>query len=66
MPIRAIPAPADPDAPPINPPCSGSWRRLADGSLLPADEDTARAAGLFDEPAEPVPTSQPGTPAAEA
>jgi len=66
MPIRAIPAPADPGAPPLSPPCSGNWLRQADGSLLPADESTARAAGLFDEPAAAPSPSLPGAPGAEA
>lgn len=30
----------------LNPPCGGSWQRDADGGLLPADEQTAKAAGL--------------------
>lgn len=29
-----------------NPPTGGSWIRHADGSLTPADEATARGAGL--------------------
>ncbi len=51
MSIKSIPAPADPQAPWPEPPCTGNWRRLPDGSLQPADEATARAAGLFEEPA---------------
>lgn len=53
MPIRAIPAPLEPDAPLPQPPCSGNWRRLPDGSLTPDDEATARGAGLFDEEPNP-------------
>jgi hypothetical protein len=49
MPFRSIPAPADPNAPYLVPPCSGNWRRLPDGALIPDDEATARSAGLFDE-----------------
>ncbi len=55
MTFRTIPGPADADAPPVNPPCSGNWQRLEDGSLRPADEATARSAGLFDEPAPQAP-----------
>jgi hypothetical protein len=38
------------------PPCGGSWQREADGGLTPADEATARAAGLIDDTpaADPV------------
>lgn len=30
------------------PPCGGSWVRNPDGSLTPADDSTAAAAGLLD------------------
>jgi hypothetical protein len=30
----------------MNPPCGGTWLRDAEGGLTPADEATARAAGL--------------------
>ena len=41
----------------LNPPCGGSWQRDADGGMTPADEQTAKAAGLQwgDAPAEPIP-----------
>ncbi len=41
---------ADPEP---NPPATGNWIRAADGSLLPADDATASAAGLL--PAAPLP-----------
>lgn len=53
MTIKSIPAPADPEAPTPVPPCSGNWLRAEDGTLTPADEATARAAGLWEEPAAP-------------
>ncbi len=47
VPIR-IPPQLGPTGAPLelDPPCGGSWRRDADGGLSPADESTARAAGL--------------------
>lgn len=36
------------------PPCAGRWLRQVDGSLLPADADTAAAAGLAWAPASPA------------
>jgi hypothetical protein len=48
MPQRIAPV-IDPDtglATEINPPAGGSWLRDADGGLTPADEATARGAGL--------------------
>lgn len=60
MTIKSIPAPADTDAPWPEPPTTGNWLRLPDGGLQPADEATARAAGLFDEPpaAAPAPAQE--------
>lgn len=37
-----------------NPPCAGRWLRQQDGGLLPADADTAAAAGLAWAPAGPA------------
>ena len=53
MPIRSIPAPAEGEA---VPPTSGNWLRAEDGTLTPADEATARTAGLWDDeaPANPA------------
>ena len=31
----------------VNPPCAGSWQRNPDGSLVPADAATERAAAAF-------------------
>lgn len=56
MPIRSIPPLEGQD--PV-PPCSGNWRRSADGTLTPADEATARTAGLWDEaPADETPAQE--------
>lgn len=58
MPIIAIPV-TDPERWP-DPPTSGSWQRLENGSLVPADEATARSAGLWeDPPADPQPETAP-------
>lgn len=59
MPIQRIP-PQQLDGKPVDlaPPCGGSWSRDADGGLTPADEATARAAGLWEEPM-PEPTPEP-------
>lgn len=56
MPFSTIPAPTDPKQPLPDPPTSGNWLRLPDGGLQPADEATARGAGLFidEPPAEPA------------
>lgn len=51
-----IPATAADPCP--NPPATGQWLRLPDGSLVPADEATAAAAGLL--PAQP-PAEAPDT-----
>ena len=54
MQYLAIPATeADPEP---NPPATGNWIRARDGSLLPADDATAAAAGLL--PAEPQPAQE--------
>lgn len=49
--IRATEADPEP-----NPPTTGNWIRAADGSLLPADDATASAAGLM--PAESQPDQE--------
>lgn len=58
MPILSIPAPQPPapgqPAPALVPPTSGNWLRGADDSLTPADEATARTAGLWAEPEAPA------------
>ncbi len=63
MTIKTIPAPVvtDPKNPPPCPvpPCTGNWLRGADGSLTPADEATARTAGLWEEPAAPAAPQAP-------
>lgn len=53
MSFRTIPGPAESSAPWPDPPTSGNWVRLPDGGLQPQDEATAKAAGLFEEPAAP-------------
>lgn len=47
MTILSIPAPSPDDLP--DPPTSGNWQRNPDGSLVPADEATARTAGLWQD-----------------
>ncbi len=71
MPIRRIPPSTDTDTgkpAELNPPCGGSWARDADGGLTPADEATARAAGLWDdlEPATQAPAPAPAKKTATA
>lgn len=64
MPMRRIPPNIDPaTGKPVelNPPTGGSWIRDADGGLTPADEATARGAGLWDEPEQ---AAEPATEAA--
>lgn len=57
MPAIAIPATETQPWP--DPPASGNWVRLPDGALAPADEATARGAGLWqDEPAAPNPAPE--------
>lgn len=51
MTILSIPA-DNPETPP-NPPSSGNWIRNPDGSLTPADEATARTAGLWEDDSQP-------------
>lgn len=60
MPMRRIP-PQTVDGQTVEPlpPCGGSWIRDAAGGLTPADEATARSAGLWDEP---EPASEPAAP----
>lgn len=43
LPARIEPTEASPEP---APPTGGNWLRHADGGLAPADESTARAAGL--------------------
>lgn len=52
--FRSIPWTNPDQAPPV-PPCTGNWVGNADGSLTPADEATARAAGLLDDDDAPDP-----------
>lgn len=49
-PTEAVPYP--------NPPTSGNWIQEPDGGLIPADEPTARTAGLFIDD-EPEPFEEP-------
>ena len=53
MPIRSIPPIEGQEA---VPPTSGNWLRAEDGTLTPADEATARTAGLWDDEPAPEPT----------
>ena len=47
----------------LTPPAGGSWTRDADGGLTPADEATARGAGLWAEPEpQPEPAPAPAAP----
>lgn len=57
MTYLSIPAHPDHPAQETVPPCGGSWVRNPDGSLTPADDATAQAAGLL-VPA-PAPTPAP-------
>lgn len=59
--IHRIPPQIGADGQPIeiNPPCGGHWQRDLDGGLTPADESTARAAGLWTDPEPEAP--QPDT-----
>lgn len=65
MPIRRIPPvlhPTTGNPLEMTPPAGGSWIRDADGGLTPADEATARSAGLWVEPApEPESAVPPAT-----
>jgi len=65
MPIRRIPPvlhPTTGNPLEMTPPAGGSWTRDADGGLTPADEATARSAGLWVEPApEPESAVPPAT-----
>lgn len=51
MTIQSIPC-EDVDNPP-NPTTSGNWQRETDGRLTPADEATARTAGLWQDEPQP-------------
>ena len=48
MATRIVPPdrPRGTPAPELVPPCAGRWLREPDGGLVPADPDTAAAAGL--------------------
>lgn len=56
---KTLTIPAAPEgAPEVQPPCGGSWLRLADGGLQPADADTAARAGLLQPNAQPDPAQE--------